>query len=241
MVKERISKERILIVENDINSVNIIKEHLKRNNFQIHIEHDGVAGIAAHAHWRPDLVLLDITLPKLSGNDVLAAIRQHSRTPVIMLTAVNNDTQRINSLLYGADDYVVKPYNPSEVIARIHAVLRRCQQSALSSTHHLRYGKLVLDLNAACAFIANSAESDSKLTELDLTRTEFQLLSLFMTSPCTMFTRSKLLDICQPESDAMERVVDVHIYNLRKKLKSVGINNMLVTVRGQGYRLGNPK
>ncbi|MCY1535876.1 Phosphate regulon transcriptional regulatory protein PhoB [compost metagenome] len=198
---------------------------------------DGKQALELHARWRPDLVLLDIMLPGLNGNEVLGAIRQHAPTPVIMVTAIGGDSQRISALLYGADDYVVKPYNPSEVVARVHAVLRRWTGQALSKAGRLRHGPLVVDLDAALASIDTE---DGASTPLVLTRTEFQLLALLMAAPSKMFSRSELLSTCLPESDAMERVVDAHMHNLRRKLEMAGITGVLVTVRGLGYRFRNP-
>ncbi|WP_416047078.1 response regulator transcription factor [Cupriavidus basilensis] len=231
------SQERILIVEDDFDSAEVLAAYLKRDNFQTQHAVDGIQALELHARWRPDLVLLDIMLPGLNGNEVLSAIRQHAPTPVIMVTAVGGDSQRISALLYGADDYVVKPYNPSEVVARVHAVLRRWHGQVLSTAGRLRHGRLVVDLDAALASID---ADDGVSTPLVLTRTEFQLLSLLMAAPSKMFTRSELLATCQPESDAMERVVDAHMYNLRRKLEVAGVTGVLVTVRGLGYRFRNP-
>ncbi|MDF3835870.1 response regulator transcription factor [Cupriavidus basilensis] len=231
------SQERILIVEDDFDSAEVLAAYLKRDKFQTQHAVDGKQALELHARWRPDLVLLDIMLPGLNGNEVLSAIRQHAPTPVIMVTAVGGDSQRISALLYGADDYVVKPYNPGEVVARVHAVLRRWHGQALSTAGRLRHGPLVVDLDAALASID---ADDGVSAPLVLTRTEFQLLSLLMAAPSKMFTRSELLATCQPESGAMERVVDAHMYNLRRKLEVAGVTGVLVTVRGLGYRFRNP-
>ncbi|OAD84190.1 two-component system response regulator [Comamonas thiooxydans] len=227
------SRQRILIVEDDLDSADVLEAYLKRDDFQTRHAVDGKQALELHAFWRPDLVLLDIMLPGLNGNEVLSAIRQHRPTPVIMVTAVGGDSQRISALLYGADDYVVKPYNPSEVVARVHAVLRRWTGQALSTSVRLKHGKLVVDQDAALASVESEDGTD---TPLDLTRTEFQLLSLLMAAPNKMFSRSELLATCLPESDAMERVVDAHMYNLRRKLEAIEVTGVLVTVRGLGYR-----
>lgn len=232
------SQQRILIVEDDLDSAEVLAAYLKRDHFLAQHAADGKQALEIHARWRPDLVLLDIMLPGLNGNEVLSAIRQHASTPVIMVTAVGGDTQRIGALLYGADDYVVKPYNLSEVVARVHAVLRRWVGQPLSKAGRLRHGALAVDMDAALACIESA---DGASTPLDLTRTEFQLLSLLMAVPSKMFSRSELLATCLPESDAMERVVDAHIYNLRRKLELVGVTGVLVTVRGLGYRFRNPE
>ncbi|EHP40583.1 two component response regulator protein [Cupriavidus basilensis OR16] len=222
------SHERILIVEDDIDSAEVLVAYLKRDGFQTRHALDGNQALDMHARWRPDLMLLDIMLPGLSGNEVLSAIRRHAPTPVIMVTAVGGDSSRISALLYGADDYVVKPYNPSEVVARVHAVLRRWRGQALSQAGRLRHETLVVDLDAALASIDAGDEVC------------FHLLSLLMAAPSKMFSRAELLAACLPESDAMERVVDAHMYNLRRKLEAVGVTGVLVTVRGLGYRFRNP-
>lgn len=231
------TQQRILIVEDDPDSAGVLAAYLKRDNFQTRHAADGKQALELHARWRPDLVLLDVMLPDLNGNEVLRAIRQYAPTPAIMVTAVGSDTQRISALLYGADDYVVKPYNPGEVVARVHAVLRRWAGHTLSGAGRLRHGTLVADLDAAFASVDTT---DGASIPLDLTRTEFQLLSLLMASPNKMFSRSELLTNCLPESDAMERVVDAHMYNLRRKLEAAGVTGVLVTVRGLGYRFSTP-
>lgn len=229
------NQRKILIVEDDFDGAEVLSAYLKRDGFQTKHVADGYKALEQHAQWRPDLVLLDIMLPGLSGNDVMAAIRQHATTPVIMVTAVGNESNRINSLLYGADDYVVKPYNPGEVVARVHAVLRRWNSDKQGHTQCLRHGALIVDVEAAQA----SVEVGERCQPLELTRTEFNMLAMLMNRPTRMFSRSELLERCLPESDALERVVDVHIYNLRRKLEQVGIKDVLMTVRGLGYRFSN--
>ncbi|MCY0854410.1 response regulator transcription factor [Cupriavidus sp. D39] len=231
------SQGRILIVEDDRDSAEVIEAYLRREGFVTEHAVDGHSALERHARWRPDLVLLDIMLPGLDGNAVLGAIRRHAPTPVIMLTAVGQESNRISALLYGADDYVVKPYNPGEVVARVHAVLRRWRGNTLAQKPGLRHGPLVVDLDAAMAWIdaGNGAQA-----ALDLTRTEFSLLCMLMAAPSKMFSRAALLGTCMPESDAMERSIDAHIHNLRRKLELAGVTGVVVTVRGQGYRFRNP-
>lgn len=230
------SQGRVLIVEDDFDGAEVLEAYLSRDGFQTQHAADGHQALELYARWRPDLVLLDIMLPGLNGNEVLSAIRQHSATPVIMLTAVNHEPNRINSLLYGADDYVTKPYNPGEVVARIHAVLRRWRGSVLGVSKILRHGRLTLDQDAVLASIDNEGVTKP----LDLTRTEFKLLAMMMASPSRMYSRAELLASCLPESGAMERVVDTHLYNLRNKLVQAGIEDVVLTVRGLGYRFRNP-
>ncbi len=228
---------RVLIVEDDFDAAEVLGAYLNRDHFQTRHAADGHRALELHAQWRPDLVLLDVMLPTLNGNEVLGAIRQHAATPVIMVTAVASQSNRINSLLYGADDYVTKPYNPGEVVARVHAVLRRWRgNGSLARPPRLRHGDLILDLDAALA----SIESEGNEQPLDLTRTEFSLLAMLMASPTRMFPRAELLAGCMPESGALERVVDAHVHNLRRKLERAGVRDVVVTARGLGYRFRNP-
>ncbi|KPW29369.1 hypothetical protein ALO87_200116 [Pseudomonas syringae pv. apii] len=171
-------------------------------------------------------------LPLVIGTDVLSAVRRCSDTPVIMVTAMGDEPEKLGALRYGADDYVVKPYNPREVVARVHAVLRRSQQSG-NNERHLRYQNLLVELDAVTAIIEGQ---DGAETVLDLTPTEFKILSTLLKTPSKAFTREELLEICLPDSEALARVVDAHVHNLRRKLEIHGVENVLVTVRSVGYR-----
>ena len=232
----KMSMGRVLVVEDDADSADVLQAYLKRDGFQTLHAADGMTALTLHARWQPDLVLLDIMLPGLNGNEVMATLRRYHHTPIIMVTAMAHETERISALLYGADDYVVKPYNPGEVVARVHAVLRRSRADK-PGNKRFRHQSLVLDEQAAMAAIE---QGDGGLQVLDLTRTEFNLLAILMATPNKMFARSELLAYCTPQSDALERVIDAHIYNLRRKLEQAGINGVLLTVRGLGYRFSNP-
>lgn len=226
------SGKRILVVEDDADSASILEAYLLRDGFIVGLAENGQRGIDMHRQWKPDLVLLDVMLPLVSGTDVLSAIRRCSDTPVIMVTAMGDEPEKLGALRYGADDYVVKPYNPKEVVARVHAVLRRSQPSD-SSERQLRYKDLLVDTQAVTARIKGLEDED---TLLDLTPTEFKILSTLLKTPSKAFTREELLEICLPESEALARVVDAHVHNLRRKLEVHGIDNVLVTVRSVGYR-----
>lgn len=226
------SAKRILVVEDDADSAGIIEAYLRRDGFEVALAGDGQRGIDLHRQWKPDLMLLDIMLPKLSGTAVLSAVRRYSDTPVIMVTAMGDETDKLGALRYGADDYVVKPYNPKEVVARVQAVLRRTS-GRVDQERFLRHEGLVVDLVAVSAAIE---DADANASPIDLTPTEFKLLSTLLQAPFKAFSREALLEICLPESDALARVVDAHIHNLRKKLESYGITDVLVTVRSIGYR-----
>ncbi len=147
-----------------------------------------------------------------------------------MLTAIGEPSEKIGALRYGADDYIVKPYHRGEVMGRIQSVLRRTQQTQ-ENTKLLIYKNLIVDCTAMTARV------DAQT--LELTLTEFNVLATLLCSPLRVFTRFELLEICLPESNALERVVDTHIYNLRKKLEVYGVCQILINVRGIGYRFAH--
>lgn len=222
----------ILVVEDDADSASILEAYLRRDGFEVILAEDGQRAIEMHRQCKPDLILLDVMLPRMSGTDVLLAVRRCSDTPVIMVTAMGDEPEKLGALRYGADDYVVKPYNPKEVVARVHAVLRR-SGSNVATERHLRYKNLLVDLDAVTARIETV---DHEPLLLDLTPTEFKILATLLKTPVKAFTREELLEICQPESEALARVVDAHVHNLRRKLEVHGIVDVLVTVRSVGYR-----
>jgi len=229
--------KRVLIIEDDADAAGVLEAYLKRENYEVMIAGDGPGGLDAARRWRPDLILLDIMLPGMNGTEVLAALRRRDDTPVIMVTAMGDAPDRIGALRYGADDYVVKPYHPGEVVARVQAVLRRSQQSHVPAAETLRWAGLVVDPVALTAVVDSDSPSPRRL---DLTPTEFSLLVTLMRAPTRPFTRLFLLEHCLPESDALERVVDTHVYNLRRKLEAAGISDVLPAVRSVGYRFRQP-
>lgn len=228
--------KKILIIEDDASVAEVLEAYLRREKYLVRVAADGVAGLEQAERWRPDLVLLDVMLPGLNGTEVLAKIRRGSDVPVIMVTAMGDTPDRIGALRYGADDYVVKPYHPGEVVARVQAVLRRSHPRA-PEEEVLRWG--ALEVNTA-AMTVTVEQEESGITSLDITPTEFSLLTTLMRAPVRALSRQYLLEQCLPESDALERVVDTHIYNLRRKLEAAGINEVLLNVRGIGYRFRQP-
>ncbi|WP_437891020.1 response regulator transcription factor [Phytobacter sp. V91] len=230
------NQRRVLIIEDDADAANVLDAYLRRENYVVTLSGDGRAGLDLARQWKPDIILLDVMLPSMNGSEVLAAVRRESQTPVIMITAMGDLPDKIGALRYGADDYIVKPYDPREVVARVQAVLRRYQQQN-EPQERLRWQGLEVDTAAMTAVVAR--EGDTPLV-LDLTPTEFSLLTLLMRSPVRAHSRLSLLEHGLPASDALERVVDTHIYNLRKKLEAVGITDVLLNVRGVGYRFRQP-
>lgn len=228
--------KRVLIIEDDADAANVLEAYLRRENYHVAIASDGVTGLDLSQSWKPDLILLDIMLPGMNGTEVLAAVRRKGDIPVIMVSAMGDTPDKIGALRYGADDYVVKPYNPGEVVARVQAVLRRTS-NLTPRKEILRWQGLEVDVESLTAVVRDGA---GKVTGLELTPTELSLLTTLMQSQTYPFSRQLLLERCLPESEALERVVDTHMYNLRKKLENAGIADVLHNVRGVGYRFRQP-
>ncbi|MFS2327637.1 response regulator [Brucella sp. H1_1004] len=223
----------ILIVEDEPEIAEIIETYLSREGFRVVTAGDGTVGLGHHLRLRPDLVVLDIKLPGQDGYEVLAAIRRRGNTPVIMVTALAEDLDKLQALRIGADDYVVKPFNPLEVVARVKAVLRRSMGAPTERL--LRVGPVTVDLQAYRVTV----ERDTGPLTLELTKTEFRILSYMAASLGKVFERSELVDACLPEGEALDRTVDSHVSNLRRKLAAAGADGLLTGVRGVGYRLDN--
>ncbi len=221
----------VLIAEDDDEISAILDAYLVREGFRTVQARDGRAALDIHLALKPDLVLLDVTMPRLDGWEVLAELRRRGNTPAIMITALDKDIDRLQGLRIGADDYVVKPFNPIEVVARAKAVLRRSGLATAAGI--LRVGDLAIDLDAYQASLGDGAEA----IRLALTLTEFRILAHMARSPARVFTRSELVDACLPGSDALDRTVDSHVSKLRRKLEQAGAIGLLPGVRGIGYRL----
>lgn len=224
----------ILIIEDEPEIAEILESYFAREGFRVICAGDGPLGLAHHQRLRPDLVVLDIKLPGLDGYEVLAALRRRGETPVIMVTALAEDLDKLQALRIGADDYVVKPFNPLEVVARARAVLRRTLGRAPEAV--LRLGPLSVDPQAIRAVIETAAGP----VALDLTPTEFRILAHMASAPGRAFARADLVDACLPEGEALNRTVDSHVSNLRRKLAAAGAGGLLTGVRGVGYRLEAP-
>ncbi len=218
----------ILVVEDEPHIAEVLELYLKKDGYRTEHASNGKIALDLHRLAKPDLLLLDIGLPGMDGLEVLRQIRQHANTPVIFLTAKAEDLDKLLGLSLGADDYVVKPFNPQEVLARVKAVLRRAAAFAPPPST-VRVGSLEIDTEAMVA--------RAQQQRLDLTLTEFRLLETLMRHPNKTFSRSSLFETVMPESDALERVIDMHFSNLRKKLEKAGEKHLLETVRGVGYRL----
>lgn len=223
--------ELVLIAEDDAEIAGILDAYFTREGFRTVHARDGQVALDLHRSLKPDIVLADITMPRLDGWELLAEIQRRGRTPVIMITALDEDVDRLQGLRIGADDYIVKPFNPIEVVARVKAVLRRAGLAQASAV--IRAGSLTIDLDSYQATI----EKDGVTTALHLTLTEFRLLTHLARTPTKAFSRSELVDACLPGSDALDRTIDSHLSKLRKKLEQAGGEDILISVRGIGYRL----
>lgn len=229
--------KQILVVEDEYDIGDIIEQYLKREGMRVIRAMNGKQAIEIHASQPIDLILLDIKLPELNSWEVLSKIRQKAQTPVIMLTALDQDIDKVMALRIGADDFVVKPFNPNEVVARVQAVLRRTHQNQQAAVKNLFYKNIEINTEIHSVYI-NQVD---KKTLLNLTLTEYKILLLMINQPHRVFTRGELMNQCLPDSDALERTVDSHVSKLRKKLEEQGLEHMLINVRGVGYRLDHPQ
>ena len=226
-------KPRVLIVEDEAPLVTMLRYNLEREGFAVDEATDGEEALLRIAEHRPDAVLLDWMLPLVSGLEVCRKIRRAPNTrslPVIMLTARGEEGDRVRGLDSGADDYVVKPFLPSELVARLRAVIRRAQPDPADNV--LRFADVAMDLTAHR--VSRGGKS------IHLGPTEFRLLRHFLQNPGRVFSREQLLDRVWGHDAELEiRTVDVHIRRLRKALNSTGGSDLLRTVRSVGYALDN--
>lgn len=208
--------QRVLVVDDEAKIVRIVGAYLERDGYRVLVAGDGQAALDLVRRERPSLVILDLMLPQVSGWDVCRALRREAATatlPIIMLTARDEATDRIVGLELGADDYVVKPFDPNELVARVHAVLRRATGEAGGGTARvLRHGTLAIDLDR------HEVRRDGET--LALTPTEFQILVTLVAHPGRVFSRQQLLDAVQGAAfEGFERTIDSHMKNLRRKLE----------------------
>ncbi len=217
----------VLIVEDESRLGDILEEYLKREGYRTERAKDGERALELWRAARPDMILLDLMLPVLDGLEVARRIRAESSVPIIMLTARDDEVDRLLGLGLGADDYVVKPYSPREVVARVKAVLRR-SSGQVQAQGIYRVGDLEVDLSRF--------EVRLKDERVDLTTSEIKLLAVLAKEPGRVRMRPELLAATgDAERFADERTVDAHVKNIRRKLLTHG--EMLETVRGVGYRL----
>ncbi len=233
MEREAIMSTQILVVEDEREIADLLVLYLERAGFDVARATTVQDAIRIHAQLKPDLMLLDIGLPGGDGIDVLTTIRRRFETPVIMVTALDDDVTKLSSLRIGADDYVQKPFNPAEVVERVRAVLRRAQGAGIRRSFNV--GPLIIDLDSRV--VTCRCDDGREGERIALTPTEFEILAHMARQPRRAFTRAELLDAASPDSDAYDRVVDSHLSKLRMKLLAAGCENLIEPVRGVGYRL----
>lgn len=222
--------ETILIIEDEPELVKVLCSYLEQSNYKVVVAYRGDTGLQTWENTHPDLVILDLNLPGMDGLDVARAIRRQENTPIIMVTARVEETDRLIGLELGADDYVTKPYSPREVVARVRAVLRRANAAEVT-TSLIRVADLEIDLDAYS--VKRSDEN------IDLTRTEFAILATLAGHPGRVYSRLQLLENTQEgvSFEGYERTIDAHIKNLRSKLEPNPKEPVYVeTVFGVGYR-----
>ena len=219
------ANEKILVVDDDANICELLRLYLTKEGYQVTVANDGEEGLEKFNQVKPDMVLLDVMMPKMDGLEVCRRIRKAGNTPVMMLTAKGETFDKVLGLELGADDYMVKPVDEEEMMLRIAALLRR---SRIVSERRLTIGSTTLDYDAHTLIDAAG--------EHELPNKEFMLLYKLLSYPNHIFTRRQLMDeIWDMESDTDERTVDVHINRLRERLKGNG-DIELATVRGLGYK-----
>lgn len=224
---------RILIVDDDREIARLVRAYLEQSGYQVLVAYDGETALRMIRHDRPDLVVLDLMLPDRDGKDVTRVVRGDAAIaalPIIMLTARVEDYDKIVGLELGADDYVTKPFNPHELVARVRAVLRRAQAEPVRP-HVFQAGELTVDVDAHEVHVLDQA--------VHLTPTEFSLLQVLVENAGRALTRLELVEKGLGYSyEGLDRTVDSHIKNLRRKLAEAGVSPDLVeTVFGVGYRL----
>jgi len=221
--------KHILVVDDEPRIAEIARDYLERAGFKVAIAGNGADALAFARTKRPDLIVLDLGLPKMDGLDVTRALRKQSNVPIIMLTARVDESDKLIGLELGADDYVTKPFSPKELVARVRAVFRRID-AAPERGDIIRAGDVTLDKRKLQVTVGTRP--------VDLTSTEFELLATLASQPGRVFTRAQLLDAIRGvEVDSFDRAIDAHVKNVRRKLEPDPKSpRYVLTVHGVGYK-----
>jgi two-component system alkaline phosphatase synthesis response regulator PhoP len=224
--------KRVLVVEDEVNIARLVRDYLHQAGFDVLQASDGPTALHLARAEKPDMIVLDLGLPGMDGYDVTRELRARSSVPIIMLTARSEESDRIVGLELGADDYIVKPFSPRELVARIRAVLRRAD-ATLGGGEIVRAGSLTIDIPKMRVAVDGS--------EIELTSSEFDILLTLARQPGRIYTRAQLLDIVHGVSfESYERSVDAHIKNIRRKIEPDPKHPTLVlTVYGVGYKFAD--
>lgn len=223
----------ILVVEDEMKIARLVRDYLQHAGFEVVVAGDGESAVASARGRRPDLIVLDLGLPGRDGLDVTRELRRSSNVPIVMLTARGDEADRIVGLELGADDYVVKPFSPKELVARVRAVLRRAADAGAAGPEVMRVADVEVDVRRMRVSVAGKP--------VDLTPTEFQLLMALVREPGRVFTRGQLLDVVHGVAvDSYERAIDAHVKNIRRKIEPTpGRHRYVLTVHGVGYRFAD--
>ena len=222
----------VLVVEDELRIARLVRDYLEHAGFQVLVAGDGDAAVSSVRGSRPDLVVLDLGLPRRDGLDVIRELRRTTNVPIVVLTARAEEADRIVGLELGADDYVTKPFSPKELVARVRAVMRRT--AAHGPTQEvLRAADVEVDLPRMRVTVGDR--------RVELTPTEFQLLATLVREPGRVFTRAQLLDAVRGVAiESYERAIDAHVKNIRRKIEPTpGKPRYVLTVHGVGYRFAD--
>jgi len=229
-------KKLVFVVEDDRYIANILTAYLNKDGYRVMHIGNGKEAVEQFEQHEPDFVILDIKMPGKDGWSVLAELRERSNVPVMMLTALDADMDKIFALKSGADDYVIKPFNPLEVVTRVNVILKRVSFHKADHKKNIFITKNFIVNDEFHQVVAGADKID--VTEL-FTSTEYRILLHLIRYPKRVFSRKEILQSCLSEKNASERTVDSHISNLRGKIESVGIKFVPESVRGFGYRFGD--
>jgi DNA-binding response OmpR family regulator len=221
--------KRVLVVDDDVKTVELVKLYLNRDGYRVMTAYDGIEALRLAREGRPDLIVLDLMLPGMDGLEVCRTLRKESDVPIIMLTAMTTDQDKLNGLELGADDYMTKPFSPRELAARVRTVLRRIPGER--GPAQVRHGELTVDFHKHEATLAGRP--------IPLTSVEFKLLGVLAKEPGRVFSRAQLIEqALGPDFEGFDRTIDVHILKLRRKLEPYPTHPTYIkTVYGVGYKL----
>jgi DNA-binding response OmpR family regulator len=225
---------KILLVDDEKRILEVLEAYLEREGYEIHCADNGIDALKKGKTISPDLIILDLMLPDISGEEVCRLVRKESDVPILMLTAKSAEDDRINGIVMGADDYLTKPFSPREVVVRVQAILRRVKKTEKVERIVFNNKQLAIDLS--------KKEVTVKGQDVILTPIEYKLLTNMALNPGRVYSRMDLLEKIQDEGmyyEGYERSVDTHIKNLRKKIESDSRQpTFILTVFGMGYKFG---
>lgn len=223
------SGKRVLVVDDDVKTVELVKLYLNRDGYRVMTAYDGIEALRLAREGHPDLIVLDLMLPGMNGLEVCRTLRDESDVPIIMLTAMTTDQDKLNGLELGADDYMTKPFSPRELAARVRTVLRRIPGER--GPAQVKHGELTVDFHKHEVTLAGRS--------VPLTSVEFRLLGVLAKEPGRVFSRAQLIEqALGPDFEGFDRTIDVHILKLRRKLEPDPAHPVYIkTIYGVGYKL----